>query len=176
MATATATATRHKMYIDGKWCDADTGRTIDVINPATEDVVAPMAYGGRAEARRAVEAAAKAMTSWMKQSSWERAKVLKRTAELMRERCDAIARTLTLDRPLFEGDALLLQVPSGVLDHAGPDEAEVGVPGPHRVGGPRVRRRPRPVHVQLLVAEAVGIAPVGKLDQFRAEHVRVETV
>ena len=51
---ATATATHSKMYIEGKWCAADNGRTLGVINPATEEVVAEVAYGGRPEARRAV--------------------------------------------------------------------------------------------------------------------------
>src|SRR5947209_556000 len=107
---ATATATRKRMYIDGKWCDADSGRTLKVINPATEEVITEIAYGGRAETRRAVEAAARAMSAWMKLSAWDRAKVLKKTAELMRERADAIARTLTTEqgKPLAESKAEVL--------------------------------------------------------------------
>jgi succinate-semialdehyde dehydrogenase/glutarate-semialdehyde dehydrogenase len=104
---ATATASLKRLYIDGKWCDADSGRTLGVINPATEEVIADIAYGGRAETRRAIEAAARAMPAWMKRTAWERAKVLKKTAELMRERLDAIARTLTLEqgKPLAESKA-----------------------------------------------------------------------
>ena len=77
---------------------------LGVINPATEEIVAEMAYGGRAEARRAIEAAARAMPGWMKLTAWDRAKVLKKTADLMRERADAIARTLTMEqgKPLAE--------------------------------------------------------------------------
>jgi succinate-semialdehyde dehydrogenase/glutarate-semialdehyde dehydrogenase len=107
MATATATATRKKMFIDGKWCEADNGKTIGVINPATEEVLAEMAYGGRAEVGRALQAAHKAMPGWTKQTAWDRAKVLKKTAELMRERLDAIARTLTLEqgKPIPEAKA-----------------------------------------------------------------------
>src|SRR3989440_5793233 len=107
---ATATATLKRMYIDGKWCDADTGRTLGVINPATEDVLCEIAYGGRPETHRAVEAAARAMPAWMKLSAWDRAKVLKKTAELMRERADAIARTLTMEqgKPLAESKAEIL--------------------------------------------------------------------
>jgi succinate-semialdehyde dehydrogenase/glutarate-semialdehyde dehydrogenase len=103
----TATASLKRMYIDGQWVDADSGRTLGVINPATEEVLAEIAYGGRAETRRAVEAAAKAMPAWMKKTAWDRAKVLKKTAELMRERLDAIARTLTLEqgKPLAESKA-----------------------------------------------------------------------
>src|SRR5229473_8469420 len=107
---ATATASLKRMYIDGKWTAAENGRTLGVINPATEEVVADIAYGGRKETRRAVEAAARAMPAWMKLTAWERAKVLKKTAELMRERLEAIARTLTLEqgKPLAESKAEIL--------------------------------------------------------------------
>src|SRR5437588_8187852 len=107
---ATATASLKRMFIDGKWCEADNGRTLGVINPATEEVITEVAYGGRAETRRALEAAAKALPGWMKLTAWDRAKVLKETAELMRERADAIARTLTLEqgKPLGESRAEVL--------------------------------------------------------------------
>src|SRR5207244_3965993 len=107
---ATATATHKRMFIDGKWCDADSGRTLKVINPATEEVLAEIAYGGRAEVKRALEAAHRAMQSWMKQTANERAKVLKKTADLMRDRADSIARTLTLEqgKPLAESKAEIL--------------------------------------------------------------------
>jgi succinate-semialdehyde dehydrogenase/glutarate-semialdehyde dehydrogenase len=107
---ATATATLRKMYIDGQWCAAGDGKTIGVINPATEEVIADMAFGSRSDVKRALDAASRAMVGWMKQTPWERAKVLKRTAELMRERADAIARTLTMEqgKPLAESKAEVL--------------------------------------------------------------------
>jgi succinate-semialdehyde dehydrogenase/glutarate-semialdehyde dehydrogenase len=110
MATATASATLARMYIDGKWCAADDGRTLTVTNPATEEGVADVAYGGRKETRRALEAAAKALPAWMKLTAWDRARVLKKTAELMRERLDSIARTLTMEqgKPLPESKAEVL--------------------------------------------------------------------
>src|SRR5215471_15674872 len=98
------------MFIDGKWVEADDRRTLGVINPANEEVIKEVAYGGRKETRRAVEAAGKAMPSWMKLTSWDRAKILKKTAEIMRERADQIARTLTLEqgKPLAEAKAEIL--------------------------------------------------------------------
>src|SRR5437763_171757 len=111
MATATAaTGTLKKMLIDGKWTAAEDGRTLAVVNPATEETVAEVAYGGRADYRRAVDAAARAMPDWMKLTSWDRAKVLRKTADLMRERADAIARTLTTEqgKPLAEAKAEVL--------------------------------------------------------------------
>src|SRR5579883_2535774 len=109
MATA-ATGTLKKMLIDGKWTAADNGRTLGVINPATEEVVSDVAYGGRAETRRALEAAHRAMPAWMKLTAWDRSKILKKTAELMRERADAISRTLTMEqgKPLAEAKAEVL--------------------------------------------------------------------
>ncbi len=80
MATATATAALKKMYIDGQWVAAQDGRTIGVINPATEDVIVDMAFGSRADTKRALAAASKALPGWMKQTPYERAKVLKKTA------------------------------------------------------------------------------------------------
>src|SRR5438445_4956679 len=104
---ATATASLKRMYIDGKWCEADNGKTLGVINPATEEVLEEIAYGGRAEVRRALEAAHKAMPAWMKLTPWDRGKILKKTAELMRQRLDHIARTMTLEqgKPLAESKA-----------------------------------------------------------------------
>src|SRR5215217_5382606 len=101
----TATATKSapagletRMYVDGHWINAQDGRTLGVINPATEEVIAEVAFGGRAETRQAVEAAGKAMPAWMKLTSWDRAKVLKKTADLMRERVETIARTMTMEQ------------------------------------------------------------------------------
>lgn len=107
---ATATATLKRMYIDGKWVAADSGRTLEVINPANEEVLAEIAYGGRAETRRALEAAHKAMPAWMKLTSWDRGKILKKIADIMRDRADAIGRTLTLEqgKPLAEAKAEIL--------------------------------------------------------------------
>jgi len=99
-----------QMYIDGVWCDADSGSTLAVINPADESTIADVAFGGRAEADRAVEAAAKAFPAWRATSVYERAKILKKTADLMRERADRIARTLTQEQgkpfPEAKGEVL----------------------------------------------------------------------
>jgi succinate-semialdehyde dehydrogenase/glutarate-semialdehyde dehydrogenase len=86
------------MYIDGRWVDADGGQTLAVVNPADETTVAEVAFGGLAEANRAIDAAARAMPDWRARSAYERAKILKATADLMRARADAIAKTLTTEQ------------------------------------------------------------------------------
>jgi succinate-semialdehyde dehydrogenase/glutarate-semialdehyde dehydrogenase len=115
MATATEPAKKTdefptRMYIDGKWCGADSGQTLDVINPADESVLAKVAYGTRAEADRAIEASSRAFPAWRALSAYDRAKFLKKTAELMRERADRIARALTQEqgKPLLEAKTEVL--------------------------------------------------------------------
>lgn len=102
MAVAESCQTR--MFINGKWVDADGGKTLAVVNPADESTIAEVAFGGRAEAEKAIDAAAKALPDWRARSAYERSKILKKTAELMRERADEIAKTLTLEqgKPLPE--------------------------------------------------------------------------
>lgn len=105
-ATANATATEYprQMYIDGQWRDAIGGGTLAVINPADETTIAEVAFGGRADAEAAIDAAARAFPAWRAVSAYDRAKVLKRTAELIRERVERIARALTMEqgKPLGE--------------------------------------------------------------------------
>lgn len=116
MATFTETAEMpalsrpRLMYIDGQWTDALSKKRLSVINPATEDSIAEVAFGGREDCKKAIAAAAKAMPAWMKLTAYDRAKVLKKTADLMRDRADALARTLTMEqgKPLPEAKAEVL--------------------------------------------------------------------
>ena len=104
MSTAVATEFPARMYINGVWCDAHGGRTLAIINPADESVLAQVAWGGREDAERAIDVAAKAFPEWRASSVYERAKVLKKTAELMRERVERIGSALTQEqgKPLAE--------------------------------------------------------------------------
>ena len=104
MSTVVATEFPTRMYIDGEWCDARGGTTLAVINPADESVLAEVAYGGKDDAERAIAAAARAFPEWRAASVYDRAKILKKTAELMRDRADRIARALTQEqgKPLAE--------------------------------------------------------------------------
>src|ERR1700682_3761200 len=146
---ATATATVKRMYIDGKWCEADNGRTLGVINPATEEVLAEVAYGGRQETRRALEAAHRAMPGWMKLTAWDGARVLKKTAALMRERADATARTMTMERgkPLAEARAEVLHSADTFEWFAEEGKRSYGQVIPNSVAGKRHMTIKHPVGV-----------------------------
>jgi acyl-CoA reductase-like NAD-dependent aldehyde dehydrogenase len=88
---ATTTEPVRKILIGGEWYE--TGETLDVTSPFDGSVVAPVAYGGRADAERAVDAAAKAMEAPL--PAHERAAILDRVAGLLRERREELARTIS---------------------------------------------------------------------------------
>jgi succinate-semialdehyde dehydrogenase/glutarate-semialdehyde dehydrogenase len=99
-----------QLYIDGQWCDSASGKKLAVENPATEETIAEVSSGGKADCNRAVAAASEAMKGWMKLTAYDRAKVLKKTADLMRERADALAKTMTMEqgKPVPEAKAEVL--------------------------------------------------------------------
>lgn len=99
-----------QLFINGQWVDSLSGRRVGVENPATEEIIAEVSYGGRDDCRRAIEAAAEAMKSWMRLTPYDRARVLKKTADLMRMRADDLARTMTLEqgKPVAEAKAEVL--------------------------------------------------------------------
>jgi succinate-semialdehyde dehydrogenase/glutarate-semialdehyde dehydrogenase len=108
---SSAVPVQHRqLYIDGQWVDSSSGKKIGVENPATEEIIAEVSSGGKADCAKAVAAASEAMKSWMKLTVYDRAKILKKTADLMRERADGLARTMTMEqgKPLAEAKGEVL--------------------------------------------------------------------
>jgi succinate-semialdehyde dehydrogenase / glutarate-semialdehyde dehydrogenase len=102
MATAGYTDTR--LYIDGEWCDAKSGETINVVNPATGDTIGTVARAGTVDLERAVAASRHGFATWRKLTALERAATMRKAAVLIRERADSIARLMTQEqgKPLAE--------------------------------------------------------------------------
>ncbi|MBA1248607.1 NADP-dependent succinate-semialdehyde dehydrogenase [Pseudomonas luteola] len=95
---------RQQAYIDGAWMDADGGQTINVGNPATGETLGTVPKMGRAETKRAVEAAERALPAWRNLTAKERSQKLRRWFELMIENQDDLGRLMTLEqgKPLAE--------------------------------------------------------------------------
>ena len=95
---------RNQAYIDGAWCDADSGDRMPVTNPATGETIAEIARVGAAETRRAIEAAERAMGSWKLVPAKERAQILRRWFDLLMEHQDDLGRLMTAEqgKPLAE--------------------------------------------------------------------------
>ncbi|MBN2981637.1 NAD-dependent succinate-semialdehyde dehydrogenase [Cohnella algarum] len=90
------------LYINGEW--VETEKRIDVENPATLETVGSIAYAGKAEALRAVEAAEAALPAWRSRTAAERAALLMRWHRLIDEHKEEIGRIMTLEqgKPLPE--------------------------------------------------------------------------
>ena len=84
------------LMIDGAWTKGANGRTIPVINPATEEVIGTVAHAEKADLDRALAAADKGFKQWRKVSAYERYKIMRKAADLMRQRLDEIATIMTI--------------------------------------------------------------------------------
>jgi succinate-semialdehyde dehydrogenase/glutarate-semialdehyde dehydrogenase len=93
-----------RAFVDGQWCDADSGATMRVVNPATGSLVGTVPKMGATETRRAIEAAAKAMPAWRAKTAKERAAILRRWYELILKNQEDLAMLMTTEqgKPLHE--------------------------------------------------------------------------
>jgi len=100
-----------QLYVNGAFTESASGKRIPVINPATEEPFAEVSQGGREDAKKAIAAASAAMPAWMKQTAHERAKVLKKAADLIRQRADQFAKDMTMEqgKPVAEAKMEVLQ-------------------------------------------------------------------
>ncbi|HJT11869.1 MAG TPA: NADP-dependent succinate-semialdehyde dehydrogenase [Dongiaceae bacterium] len=95
---------RQQCYINGQWADADSGKTIDVTNPATGEVLGTIPNMGTAETRRAIEAANAAWAGWRKKTAKERANILRKLFNLMMENQEDLGVLMTAEqgKPMAE--------------------------------------------------------------------------
>src|SRR3954471_21265249 len=84
-----------KFYIDGTWVAPVELKTLDVENPATEQVAGKIAVGSAADVDKAVKAARKAFATWSQTSREERLHVLQRIAEEYQKRSSDLAAAIT---------------------------------------------------------------------------------
>ena len=99
-----------QLLINGEWRNAQSGRTIDVFNPATGEVIGKVAHAEKVDLDAALDAAAKGFKIWSASSPFDRSKFMRRAADLLRERADAIAPILTLEqgKPVAEAKGEIL--------------------------------------------------------------------
>jgi len=100
-----ASVMRKRLFINNEWRDAEGSKTLDVVNPATEEIVAEVASADRADVDAAVRAARAALNGpWSKMSARDRGRLLWRVGDALMERADEIARLETLHngKPIFE--------------------------------------------------------------------------
>lgn len=98
MTHATAAHSVDRMFINGEWIDARSGRSFDVTDPATGETIGAVPDGGADDARDAIAAADAAFARWSTTTARERSDVLYRAWELMTERSEELARLMTREQ------------------------------------------------------------------------------
>lgn len=95
------------LFIGGKWRAAEDGATIPVVNPATKEVIAELPVATQGDLDEALTAADSGFRIWRSVSAYDRAKILKAAAQLMRERASRIGVISTMEqgKPLAESTA-----------------------------------------------------------------------
>ena len=91
-------------FIDGQWQQAEKKETYKVINPATEEVLGEASKASSVDVQKALKSAEKGLETWKNTTPWQRSYVIRKIADLMRERKDVLAKWLTLEvgKPLKE--------------------------------------------------------------------------
>jgi succinate-semialdehyde dehydrogenase/glutarate-semialdehyde dehydrogenase len=137
------------LYIDGQWHNGNGGGGEDVVNPATGKALAHLPHAGAAELDAALEAARKGFALWRATSAYDRARIMRKAADLMRERHDAISKILTLEQgKVYAESRAEVMTSADIIDwYAEEGRRSYGRIVPGRAKGVR----------QLVVQEPVGI-------------------
>lgn len=105
-----------KLLIGGKWVDAESGKTFETRNPATDEVLAKVAEGGKADIDKAVSAARKAFEAgpWRRMSAAERSRLLYKLADMIEKHADEFAQLETLDNGKPIKESRYVDIPQAV--------------------------------------------------------------
>jgi len=87
-----------QLFIAGKWRAGSAGKTIEVVNPATEEVIGHVAAAELNDLEEAAQSAARGFKVWRNVAPLDRSRLMRKAANLMRERCDTIAPLLTMEQ------------------------------------------------------------------------------
>jgi len=137
------------LYINGEWHDGGDRRREPVLNPATEEVIGQLPLATSADLDDALTAAAVGFERWRITAPGERANLMRRAAELLRQRAEEIGRLITLDqgKPLPEAIGEVRRAAELLEWDAGEAQRAYGrvVPSPHGLSQSVVRQPIGPV-------------------------------
>lgn len=105
---------QQQAFINGQWCAADSGATLEVTNPATQQLLGTVPNMGAGETQRAIEAANQALSAWRGHTAKQRSEIMQRWYALMLAHQDDLARLMTLEqgKPLAEARGEILYAAS----------------------------------------------------------------
>ncbi|MGQ0677096.1 MAG: NAD-dependent succinate-semialdehyde dehydrogenase [Rhodospirillales bacterium] len=156
-----------EMYIGGQWCQGGDGKSEDVLNPATEQVLGKLPHASRADLDRALQAAANGFEVWRKTSAYERGKIIRKAADLVRQRADRLAAILTVEQGKILAEARMeIAVTADIIEwYAEEGKRAYGRVVPGRLPGLRqtVIREPVGVVAAFTPWNFPGVTPARKI-------------
>ena len=101
---------KEKCFVNGLWTDSKNGKTIEVNNPATMEIVGKVPNFTAEETKSAIDHAEKAFQSWKNTTAKERSIILKKWSDLIIEHVDDLAKIMTIEqgKPLAEAKGEIL--------------------------------------------------------------------
>ena len=140
---------RQANCIDGKWVEADSGRTLTVRNPATGDVLGTVPAMSAVETRRAIEAADRALPDWRAMTAKERGAILRKLYDLMLANQEDLAVIMTAEqgKPLSESRGEILYAASFIEWFAEEGKRVYGDVIPQNARGRRIIVQKQPIGV-----------------------------
>ncbi|HVV81356.1 MAG TPA: NAD-dependent succinate-semialdehyde dehydrogenase [Pseudolabrys sp.] len=138
-----------KLYIDGQWLNGSDRKTEDVVNPATGKVLGKLPHASKADLDAALAAADKGFKVWKAMSAYDRANIMRKAANLLRERADHVGTVMTMEQGKPYPEARIEALTSAdIIDwYAEEGRRAYGRIVPGRVKGVR----------QIVVQEPVGV-------------------
>ncbi len=110
MSTNTPNYRDTRLFIDGEWRDGVEGKTIDVLDPATDEIIGKVAHATRADLDAALAAVDRGFKVWSATSAFDRSKLMRKAADILRERAGQIAVMMTREqgKPLDQAKSEVL--------------------------------------------------------------------
>jgi aldehyde dehydrogenase (NAD+) len=142
MATTTSPIVRDKLFIGGEWVAPAGSGTLEVVNPATEDVIGRIPEGTVEDADRAARAARAAFESWSRLSPYERAGHCAAIAAKLDERGDDLAALITSELGMPIGLSRMIQVGLPTMSFASMPELVEEIEWEEEVGNSLIVREP----------------------------------
>ena len=138
-----------QLYIDGQWLNGSGRKTEDVVNPATGKVLGKLPHASKADLDAALAAADKGFKVWKAMSAYDRANIMRKAANLLRERADHVGQVMTMEQGKPYPEARIEALTSAdIIDwYAEEGRRAYGRIVPGRVKGVR----------QIVVQEPVGV-------------------
>lgn len=95
-----------QLFLDGEWRDSVSKETLEIINPATEEVIGKLSHARKEDLDIALSAADKAFKQWKDVSAYERSKIMRKAADILKSRTKDIAKLMTIEsgKPIADAE------------------------------------------------------------------------